>query len=140
MLESLIQKVNNHIILDCISTWPKELINIIKEKQNDLSSYLDFEKKIEKRYRKEIGLRISPPKNKHEKEWSAVTDVLKNKLSFNKFIGFHCTRLTDKEINKIKMKGLEPLNIQKLRTRLENLYENNKICKDHFEYLKNNNL
>jgi len=139
-LNNLLSLVNNHIIIDSLDTWPNQLINLLKQNQEVLTSYLNFEKDIDNRAIEEIDLRINRPKNEYKKKWDSIIDSINKIMKSKKFVGFHCTRLINKELNIIKKDGLNPLNLSCLMERLKYLYNQNKISKDTFEFLKTNNL
>lgn len=139
-LNNLLSIANSHIIIDCLETWPNELNDIIKQNQDVLTSYLELEKDIDNRAEKEVKLRIDRPKNKYKEDWDDIINSLKEILKSKNFVGFHCTRLIDNEINKINKNGLKPLCPNFLKERLKYLYKQNEISKQAFQFLINNNL
>jgi len=97
MIQKLLKEINNHIILDCIETWPNELVSYLESKLND---------------------------NEYATNIENCRSDLEQILHQTKFIGFHCTRLTDEEIKNIKAKGLNLKRSELLANRIDFLKKN----------------
>ena len=128
----------NEIIINEIDTYPDELIRILKSFENDLSRYLKEEKKISN-LQFNSGEYINPTKNKFQPNWNLIIGKIEKKLIKNRFIGFHCSRLTDKEIGIISKKGLVPLSEQLAKEKLERVFNDKLVSRKTFKFLLENN-
>lgn len=140
MENKLLNKIDNHIVLDLIETWPKEVQQIIENNEEMIRAYLELEYEIDRQAEEDVHLRVFRPENNYKVDWSNIVDEIEGKLKTNRFIGFHCTKLIDSEINHISTYGLKPLSSEILSSRLEELYSNGMLSKIVFEQLKSNNL
>ena len=120
----------NHIILDQIDTWPQKFIDTVESKKKELKGYLEEEHRIDELARKDVSLRYNRPVNKYERVWNNIIPILENILMDHRIIGFHCTRLTEEEIENILRDGLQPLNKDFAVSRIERIFNNSLISKE----------
>ena len=97
MIQKILNETKDHIILDYIETWPNELVAYLEGKLNNNEYTINIE--------------------------NSINDI-KQILHQTKFIGFHCTRLTDEEIMNIKAKGLNLKRSELLANRIDFLKKN----------------
>ncbi len=140
MNDSLLSRIDNHIIIDLIESWPEEIIQIIDKNQNILRRYLQLEKEIDTQAEEDAIKGVYRPENKYEFKWLYIMNQLDAILKQYRFVGFHCTKLIDLEIHNICAYGLEPLNSEKLDSRIDLLCKNKLINDNIAEELKKNNL
>lgn len=140
MKDNLLSRIDNHIILDQIVSWPYEILQVIRENEEIIHTYLQLEDQIDKQAEENVLLRIYRPRNQYESEWLDIINQLGENLKVNKFVGFHCTKLVDIEIDNILNYGLKPLNSEMLDFRINQLYYNKVITNKVAEELKKNNL
>jgi len=138
-MNELLYKTENNIILDIVESWPPEIKLLIEHNEDLLHKYLDMEREIDQRAQEDVMLRVIRPHNKYEFDWSRIILEIEKILNVNKFVGFHCTKLTANEIENISSNGLKPLNSEMLNSRISELYENGMISKIASEHLKRNN-
>lgn len=124
----------NHIIIDVQETWPKDLVNLLKDTKEIHLNYIAEEKSIDEAAVENVLLRVNRPMNKYQQIWDGLINRITSIISNRKFIGFHCTRLTKVEINEILQNGLRPLNEELISKKLKILLDLNFI--DCFEYNK----
>lgn len=103
------------IILDQVATWPEPLINFFEKKLDLLkrkatASYLD-------------SYRIAS-------EYDMMISELRPILNNYSLLGFHCTRLTRDEQERIKNNGMSLTGVKLLKARLETLLETHGIEKE----------
>jgi hypothetical protein len=101
MIQKIMNETKDHIILDCIETWPNELVSYLESKLSD-DEYSNHKTIIED-FR------------------SDIVQILHQ----TKFIGFNCTRLTDEEIKSIKTEGLNLNRSELFARRIDFLKKNN---------------
>lgn len=139
-INKLIDLTNGHIILDCIESWPDELRLFMDKNADIITNYFDREKE---RILNNQGKRRKEKKeeNKYREEWVIIKNELEDILKTKdyKFIGFHCSRLTDYEIKEVKQNGLIPLSEDLINNKLFNIYRDGKIDYDVYIRLKKNN-
>lgn len=122
-------KFYNHIILDQISSWPKNIIRLLKDSKIHLQKYLDEERRIARLTREVSKYSYSRPTNKNERIWNKTLKAIESELTNKKFVGFHCSRLMDYEISDILENGLCPLSLDFANSRIRKLFEKGSICK-----------
>lgn len=115
---------DRHLIIDQISTWPSEIVNLIESARNDLLNNLKEEARIDNLAIKNVEYRYNRPFNKYKESWCKVVELIENELKETKIIGFHCTRLMDYEISDIIENGLRPLDPNFSNSRIETLFDN----------------
>lgn len=127
----------DHIILDHIASWPKELVCLIEGSKEELQNFLKEKRRIDTLARDNIKYRVHRPYNEYTNEWNSILDATDLLLVNKKIICFHCTRLMAFEINDIINNGLVPLNSDFSNQRINILYDKGIIPKDLREKLIN---
>ena len=110
----------NEIIINEIDSYPEDLIKLLKSCEKDLSRYLKEEQRI-----CNLHQDPNPVINKYKANWNLSIGKIEKVLIENRFVGFHCSRLTDKEIGIISKNGLVPLSEQLAKEKLERVFNDN---------------
>lgn len=139
MKDKLLCRIGNHIVLDIIESWPQEIIQIIEKYRETIHAYLQLEHEIDKQAEEDVLLRVYRPENQFESDWLSIISQIEGILKLNRFVGFHCTKLTDIEIRNIYTYGLMPLSSEMLDQRIDQLRNSNMIDEKTAEELKRNN-
>ncbi|MBM2815254.1 MAG: hypothetical protein HW421_2016 [Ignavibacteria bacterium] len=127
------------IILDRIETYPNEIMMIVESNYEILNNYIKKEEIIDKKAITNVILRIRRTFNEFSIEWNDILNSIKDILINKKFIGFHCTRLINYEINYIIENGLMPLDPNFTKQRLDYLVKNKLISINNYKHLLTNN-
>ena len=109
------------IDFDDRSSWPSSLTDLLDKNKNTIDNYFQEERKKNKRLIDEAAnlmLRMYPPSNQYQAKYKAVLSQIKQTLQGVQIIGYHCTRLTQEEIDYIKTCGLNPLTSQLVEYKL----------------------
>ncbi|MBK9581014.1 MAG: hypothetical protein IPO48_03535 [Saprospiraceae bacterium] len=80
----------NEIIISEIDSYPEDLIKLLKSCEKDLSRYLKEEQRI-----CNLHQDPNPVINKYKANWNLSIGV---ELTEIRYVGFHCSRLREKEI------------------------------------------
>lgn len=112
----------NHIILDKLDSWPKKILEVISEFKNELDGYLNEEHRMDKLAEEVLEYRHRKPENIYKTIWNDATEVIERELKNTNFIGFHCSRLLDFEMNNITTHGLRPLDLEFSNSRIKKIY------------------
>ena len=120
----------SHIIFDKIESWPKEMLDLIKDNEISLKGFLEEEHRIEKLARKDMSVRYNIPQNIYREKWNIIINEIENILRQHSIIGIHCTKLLDWEINDIELNGLKPLNRKFANQRIEKAFNKRLISKE----------
>jgi len=120
----------NHIILDKVDSWPKEILCLIRNEEKALKNYLQEESRIDIIGRTDLSIRYNRPINIYSGKWEEVTESIELSLKEYNIIGIHCTRLMDYEITDILNNGLRPLSKDFANSRIEKLFEKGLISKE----------
>ncbi len=126
-------KYDDHIILDYIDSWPKDLMDFLDENRDVFENYIRTENEIDKKVEVDVNFRICRPNNQYQDQWDKSIGELKEILTLCKFIGFHCTRLVDDEVQDILSDGLSPLSGKLIQKKLNILLENDFIDRETLE-------
>nr|AQQ75020.1 hypothetical protein [uncultured bacterium] len=120
------------LLLDDVNTWPSSVVDIIESNKKACQDYLNAKEGIDTGAAKNIS-------NPYNKQWCGILSKLGIAINDLHVIGFHCTRLTDEEIENIRSGGLEPLTPELIERRLSLLRQQNSITKADYTFLLNNN-
>lgn len=128
----------NEILINDIKSYPEELTRFLNSCENDLSNFIKEEKRLDN-LEANIDSYSNPTKNKFQENWNLNIRKIEEILKRNSFIGFHCTRLTNKEVGIISKNGLVPLSTQLVKEKLERILNDKLLSKETFEFLLKNN-
>ena len=122
------------IEINDVKTWPADLLALLEKQESLLTNYLDRKNEI-------LELRNSDYSkyliayNKFTAPRQAVLDQIESELKDSLFIGYHCTRITERESLDILRSGLEPSSKELYLRRINNLLIDGYISKDFFDIL-----
>jgi len=136
---SLEELIEDRIIIDRLDTWPQHVLSYIENEGKTIHQYLKFEREIDERAITEVALRFRKPKNPYLKKWLEVLNKIEDNLKDCKLVGFHCTKLTQDEIDNVLRNGLEPLSPGLTNRRLKDLFDNKFMDSESYKELINNN-
>jgi len=114
------------IILSEEKTWPPEVIRILEKNHDVIYAW------------EALDLGISSEKVSAHLYDKAHEEILNSLAPYN-LKGYHCTCLTDREIDYIRKNGMSLQNLKTLEVRLSNLIQDNLITKEHAISFKNKN-
>lgn len=103
--------------------WPQALRQLIEENKKLLLAYHHETKRIERLCQNDIRARIDPPPNPHRPEYEDLVLHAESLLADCRLVGFHCTRITPSETERIRAEGLRALSASLLREKLEALVD-----------------
>lgn len=118
--------MGNIIYLDDKKTWPEELINFLTNNHDIFYSW-------EQIGRAKSDVQVSP------KAYDAAVYGLEDVLSNYSLHGYHCTRLTEKEVSSIASNGMVLQNASTLNHRIDDLVNNGLITFQIANRLKKEN-
>lgn len=123
-LSSLIQ-LQDHIVIDGFTTWPKSVQCYLQTHESEINSYVTHERNIDRLSREDVFLRLRKyrPTNSHLGAWVKAKEFVKEAVADLRFVGFHCTRLTQPEIKDISDNGLLQQGKNLLNRKLDALQE-----------------
>jgi hypothetical protein len=98
------------MVLDDLSTWPAEVIQFLTEHHDILLAW----------EQKRAGQ--TPEIAASGREYDRAMDELRRLLDPHPLLGFHCTRLTEPEIEHILSAGMQTLDVAVLRHRIQVLH------------------
>jgi hypothetical protein len=116
------------ILLDIEATWPPELLDFL-ERHHDL--FLAWES----RNSRNDNVPVSVFVREYERAVCGLREILDDHLLH----GYHCTRITESEIHRIKANGLHPPNAAILSNRIQMLQEAGTIEPYIADRLRNEN-
>lgn len=95
--------------IEDMDTWPKEFLKLATSNKKLILSYHKALKKIDNACEEDVMKRFLLPKNIYLNEYEKLLAELNAILIDYNLIGYHCTKLTELEINDIKYNGLKVL-------------------------------
>lgn len=123
--------------IEDIESWPANFrVEAVKNKQLLISYHQEY-RRISRLGEEDLIARVHPPLNEFEAEYRALADRLETILSEHKIVGYHCTRLTVREIKTVKDFGLNILSKELVQKRLDNALRDQLLTKEEILYLKN---
>ena len=110
---------DGHMIIDDISTWPADLLQLLDGEKQSFLDYNIEQERIDRLRGEDFFQRFQPHPNKYEYAVDATVEKIHRCLQGKKTVGFHCTRLTEDEIIDIRSNGLFPLTISLVDRRIQ---------------------
>jgi hypothetical protein len=129
------------MILKLQETWPVELINFLNDKFEQLMKFAEYEENQMKEYldpNNNIPLALMPENPWHWHQQQAIEEV-SNLLQSTTLRGWHCTRITESEVEHITQNGMQLPNLEMLKNRISQLQVEKKISDEIAISLKSNN-
>jgi hypothetical protein len=108
------------IEIEDIHSWPNKLRDEAIKNKPLLISYHKKSLQISRLCRENLNARAHPPPNEYKSEYRNLADMLEDILSEHRIVGYHCTRLTDREIKTITDNGLNILSEELVLQRIFN--------------------
>ena len=129
----------HNFILDNIDTRPVSVKKLIILNDKLIKQFLLEESFIDNKAYEDVMYRINRPINKYKEKWSILLDKIEREIEKIQIMSFHCTRLTDQEINDIVQNGLKPLDFNFTKKRLDCLLKEWLINKNTYNILLKEN-
>ena len=126
--------------IEDIESWPKEFRKEAVKNKSLLISYHKEYSRISRLCEDDIISRVHPPHNEHETEYRALADSLESILLKHNIVGYHCTRLTAREMTSITEGGLKILTQELVQRRLDDALNDGHLSKKHISDLRNNEI
>jgi len=123
--------------IENIESWPQEFKEEALKNKPLLISYHQECHRISQLGEEDLIARVYPPLNEFEAEYRALADKLETILSVHRLVGYHCTRLTVREIKAIKDGGLNILSDELVQQRLDNALCDGHLTEEQVSYLRN---
>jgi len=125
--------------LDDVDSWPNELRALLAENLRLLSQYEAERARLSMLCVENVLLRVSPPENQFLAARSEILRKVDELVQDTRFIGWHCTRLHDEEIDDVQRVGLVPLDVQLLERRIDTRLRAGELSADVAQRLKSVN-
>ena len=123
--------------IEDIQSWPEEFRDEAFKHKTLVVSYHQECHRISQLGEDDIHARIYPPRNVYGADYRALADHLEEILLRHHIVGYHCTRLTAREIQNIKDDGLKILTGDLVQRRLDQTLEDGYLTKIQMLELKN---
>lgn len=107
--------------LELPQTWPAGVRGLVEENHEVLIAYQRERERINRLGWTDVLMRMDPPANRHRDDYDTVLARAETLLRGHRLVGYHCTRLTAAEVNKIRREGLRALSRDLVRERLQGL-------------------
>jgi hypothetical protein len=137
--ESFKIQFDNHILLDDLQSWPAKSLCLLNKMEQRLIEFYDEEKRIDKLLQENQELRIYEPSNCYQSVLQTCIEDITHHIKGMNIIGFHCTRLTQIDIDDILKNGLIPLSASSTIQRLFRLFQAKLISRTSYEAILNKN-
>lgn len=117
------------------TSWPPEFLGAVQESRELILAYQRERLRIDRMGYQDVSVRINPPKNRHQYEYSKLIAPLETVLTRHRIVGYHCTRLTPGEISGIKSGGMRLFTSELVKRRLGQCRDDGHLSRKEFEYL-----
>lgn len=118
-------------------TWPRDFHQTVAAYHDLVLAYHAERKRIDKIAEIDVMARVHRPPNPYSSAYNSLVDQLDNSLTQHRIIGYHCTRLTLKEITRVKSEGLRILSEELIHKRLDECVADGHISLAQRDFLKN---
>ena len=108
------------------STWPEDLLGFLKKNENILRAYEEAEAKLaddDTWGQPYVPMALRPPNPHTDARRRVLEEVECNYADIVSLRGFHCTRLTDAEVEAIRDEGMTPWDSRSLELRIAALVD-----------------
>jgi len=126
--------------IEKIDSWPEDFREEAEKNRSLLVNYHQEYFRISQLCDECVKYRVNPPQNIYATEYSTLVTRLEKILSEHDIVGYHCTRLTPREINDIRADGLKILTGDLVNKKLENALEDGHISEIEFTDLKSSEI
>ncbi len=117
------QNIKGTIEIECVASWPRDLVELLHENYEVLHGYELEEQRIDKLARSDWRLRVYRPPNALKGQRTILISKIERAVQHLDIVGFHCTRLEDAEVMAISRDGLAPLSRAILDARVRRLVD-----------------
>lgn len=125
----------HHIDIEDTGTWPEEFLAIMMGNKNLFIDFHNEYHRIDLLQRESVALRVNPPVNPYENQYSQVVSVLAEILEEENIVGYHCTRLTPSEIKGILNTGMNILTRDLVTARLALALKEGHLTQAQYGYI-----
>lgn len=119
------------IEIESVDIWPKEVVNILENNFDILKKYILREHGLMSLLSTERWNKI----NKYASERALIIEDIKQLISKHKVTVYHCTRLTESEIDDVNSNGIQPLSLELINNRITKALSENLLSKELADYL-----
>ncbi len=123
------------------STWPQHLIDFLDKHFDVLMGYEQHDAKVMQDYLhpdNKLPMAFMPA-NPFAEEYESITLEIENLLQSETLLGWHCTRLTEYEVEKIQQEGMLLPSLELLKNRISCLQNKGLISTQIANRLKSEN-
>lgn len=125
----------HHIDIEDTGTWPEEFLTIVSDNKNLFIDFHHEYRHIDLLQRENVALRVNPPLNPYEDQYSQIVSALANILKKENIVGYHCTRLTSSEIKGILKTGMNILTRDLVTARLALALKEAHLTQEQYDYI-----
>ena len=119
-------------------SWPPRLLKELTLYRETILCYQKERLRIDELCQNNIAMRINTPKNQYGDDYAQLAARCDTLLASYRFVAYHCTRLTSKEIANIQKNGLRVLSPTLVQRRLQECLDSGHLSQDEYQHLKNN--
>jgi len=112
---------------------------LLTSEENGVRLYLQEEQRLDYLAQSDVSLRVHRPVNPHDLVWGRTVERVRHLVCTRGVVSFHCTRLTQTEMDDVRANGLRPLSPSFTRRRIERLAQQNLISPRAAQALKKHN-
>lgn len=106
------------IELERAETWPDAVRRLVEDNRNLLIAYQQERERIDRLGWGDIQVRIHPPANPYRAAYDELVASTEALLQGHRLVGYHCTRLTPAEVDRVRQNGLRALSPNLVSERL----------------------
>lgn len=121
-------------------SWPPEFLRDALKNHGLILSYQNERQRIDRLCQDDIRIRIDPPTNRYKADYEALLGRLDEDLIRHRIVGYHCTRLTPREIVNIEANGLRVLSSELVDRRLDLCVADAHLRQEHRAYLERSQI
>jgi hypothetical protein len=123
------------IEIEVESTWPEEFLAEAHKERSLVIDYQQERQRIDRLVRENVIGRTFPPSNRYEPEFRDLVSQLDTILMPHRLVGYHCTRLTPREIAGIKTEGMRTLSPNLVQEKIRGCVSDGYLTSDRGDFL-----
>lgn len=123
------------IEIEVESTWPDEFLAEARAHRSLIIDCQRERQRIDRLVRDDVIRRTFPPSNRHEPDYLTLVRLLDAVLLPHRLVGYHCTRLTPREIAGIEIAGMRTLSAALVREKIRGCVTDGHLNPEQGEFL-----
>jgi hypothetical protein len=130
-----LKRVQPAIDIEVEATWPAEFLAEARKHRALIIDYQRERQRIDRLVQDDVIARTYPPSNRYDTAYRDLVSRLEPELMPHRLVGYHCTRLTSREIAEIESGGMRMLTPQLVAEKIAGCVKDGHLTSDRGDFL-----